>query len=79
MKYLKLALDEEVYHHLKTKFKGDEKDMSDFAVKVLTEELKKIFTDNSKTDSDNNTKGLEDYLKSGQSGSRSYGTKGQGW
>ena len=79
MKYLKLKLDEKTYQNLKTKFKGDEKAMCDFAVNALNDKLVKSFTNNSNSSSDKKTKGLEDYLKSGKSGSRSYGTKGQGW
>lgn len=79
MKHLNLELDEETYQRLKIKFKGDEKTMRDFVVKVLTDELVKTFADKDKADSDKNIKGLEDYLKLGKSGSRSYGTKGQGW
>ena len=79
MKQLRLELNEKTYQQLKTKFKGDEKAICDFAIKVLNDELSKIFTAQSKTDSEKKTNGLEDYLKSGKPGSRSYGTKGQGW
>ena len=53
--------------------------MRNFAAKILNDELSKIFLDESKSNSDLNTKDLENYLKSGKTGSRSYGTKGQGW
>lgn len=79
MKYLKLELDDETYQHLKTKFKGDEKAICDFAVNILTDKLSKILADENKAGPDKNIKDLDEYLKTGKSGSRSYGTKGQGW
>ena len=79
MKHLKLELDEKTYHHLKTKFKGDNEAMSDFAIKALTDALVKTFNGKSKAGSDKNTPDVKDYLKSDKSGSRSYGIKGQGW
>ena len=79
MKYIKLKLNDQTYHSLNKKFKNDEKLMSKFAAKILNDELSKIFLDESKSNSDLNTKDLENYLKSGKTGSRSYGTKGQGW
>ena len=79
MKYIKLKLNDQTYHSLNKKFKNDEKLMRNFAAKILNDELSKIFLDESKSNSDLNTKDLENYLKSGKTGSRSYGTKGQGW
>ena len=79
MKYIKLKLSDQTYNSLNKKFKNDEKLMSNFAAKILNDELSKIFLDESKSNSDLNTKDLENYLKSGKTGSRSYGTKGQGW
>ena len=79
MKYLKLELNAKIYHHLKAKFKGDEKAMSDFAVKALIDELSKFSTNKNLGDSDKNEAELKDYLKSIKPGSRSYGIKGQGW
>ena len=76
MNHLKLELDEDTYQYLKTKFKGDEKAMSDFVNKILTHELAKARNKKSTTD---NNDDLKNYLKSGKSGSRSYGIKGQGW
>ena len=79
MRHLNLELDQKTYQRLKTKFQGDEKAICDFAVKAIKDGLEKPFTNKSKTGPDKHTKDLESYLKSGNSGSRSYGTKGQGW
>jgi len=79
MKHLKLELGDETYQRLKEKFKGNEKAMSDFAAKALTDELLKLSTDKSVADSEKDKAALKDYLKSIKSGSRSYGIKGQGW
>lgn len=72
MKYLKLELDEKIYQNLKNKFNDDQKAIHDFVVKSLIDKLLEPSTDK-------NNQGLEEYLKSGKPGSRSYGTKGQGW
>ena len=79
MNILTLELDDENYKRLKKIFKGDEKAMSNFAAKVLADELTKISANKRKMDSTKNNTDLNDYLKSSKPGSRSYGTKGQGW
>ena len=45
MKHLKLELDNETYQRLKENFKGNEKAMSDFSVRAITNELLKFSTD----------------------------------
>ena len=79
MDHLKLKLDEGIYQYLKTKFNGDEKAINDFVNKVLTKELAKTRINKNTTDKNLKKGDLKDYLKSGKSGSRSYGIKGQGW
>ncbi len=78
MNYLKLKLDDEIYQYLKVKFDGDINAMEDFAKKTLSNEIKKIRLDPNDAEKNINAN-LENYLKSGKSGSRSYGIKGQGW
>ena len=78
MKNLKLELDDNTYQKLKEKFQGDEEAMCNFAAKILANELLNTFSEENKEGSDKN-KDLEKYLKSGKTGSRSYGIKGQGW
>ena len=46
---------------------------------MLSKEIKKIRLDPNDLDKKNTSDNLENYLKSGKSGSRSYGVKGQGW
>ena len=78
MNYLKLKLDDEIYQYLKVKFDGDINAMEDFAKKSLSKEIKKTRLDPNDAEKNINDN-LENYLKSGKSGSRSYGIKGQGW
>ena len=78
MNYLKLKLDDEIYQYLKVKFDGDINAMEDFAKKTLSNEIKKSRLDPNDAEKNINDN-LENYLKSGKSGSRSYGIKGQGW
>ena len=79
MNYLKLKLDDETYQYLKVKFGGDINAMEDFVKKTLSNEIKKKRLDPNESEKRNPDDNLENYLKSGKSGSRSYGIKGQGW
>ena len=79
MNSLKLKLDKDTFQYLKIKFNGDIKAMEDFAKKVLTKEIEKARLDSNKVEKKSIDDNLENYLKSGKTGSRSYGTKGQGW
>lgn len=79
MNYLKLKLDDETYQYLKVKFGGDINAMEDFVKKILSKEIEKTRLDPNESEKKNIDDNLENYLKSGKSGSRSYGIKGQGW
>ena len=79
MNYLKLKLDDDTYQYLKVKFDGDINAMEDFVKKILSNEIKKKRLDPNEADKKNIDDNLENYLKSGKPGSRSYGIKGQGW
>ena len=79
MNYLKLKLDDETYQYLKIKFGGDINAMEDFVKKILSNEIKNKRPDPTGVEKKNIDDKLENYLKSGKSGSRSYGIKGQGW
>ena len=79
MKYLKLKLDDDTYQYLKVKFNGDINAIEDFVKKTLSKEIKKKRLDPNDSEKKNIDDNLENYLKSGKSGSRSYGIKGQGW
>ena len=79
MNYLKLKLDDETYQYLKVKFGGDINAIEDFIKKTLSKEIEKTRLDPNDLEKKNTNDNLENYLKSGKSGSRSYGIKGQGW
>ena len=79
MNYLKLELDDATYQHIKSKFNNDKKAMSTYVIKLLTKKVKTDSLNNEKMKIKNRTNDLKDYLESGESGSRSYGIKGQGW
>ena len=79
MNFIKLKLDDATYQYLKDRFDGDVNLIEDFIKKILSKEIKKIRLDPNDLDKKNTSDNLENYLKSGKSGSRSYGIKGQGW
>ena len=79
MNYLKLKLDDDTYKYLKDKFDGDINAIEDFVKKTLSKEIEKTRLDPNDLEKKNINDNLENYLKSGKSGSRSYGIKGQGW
>ena len=79
MNYLKLKLDDDTYQYLKDKFDGDINAIEDFVKKTLSKEIEKTRLDPNDSEKKNTNDNLENYLKSGKSGSRSYGIKGQGW
>ena len=79
MNYLKLKLDDDTYQYLKDKFDGDINAIEDFVKKTLSKEIEKTRLDPNDLEKKNIDDNLENYLKSGKSGSRSYGIKGQGW
>ena len=79
MNYLKLKLDDDTYQYLKDKFDGDINAIEDFVNKTLSKEIKKKRFDPNDSEKKNIDDNLENYLKPGKTGSRSYGIKGQGW
>jgi len=79
MNYLKLKLDDDTYQYLKDKFDGDINAIEDFVKKTLAKEIEKKRLDPNDLEKKIIDDNLKNYLKSGKSGSRSYGIKGQGW
>ena len=79
MNSLKLKLDKDTYQYLKIKFNGDINAMEDFVKNILSNEIKNKGLDPTEAEKKNIDNKLENYLRSGKSGSRSYGIKGQGW
>ncbi|MEE9258320.1 MAG: hypothetical protein V3U37_02155 [Nitrospinaceae bacterium] len=76
-KNLTVPLDEKVYQRLLDNFGGDEKALQDAAARALENRFPE--PGETKIPSPDDPKGLEDYLKKGASGGKSYGIKGQGW
>ena len=79
MNHIKLELDDATYQHIKSKFNNDKKAMSTYIINLLTETVKTDSLNSEMTNIKNRTNDLKGYLESGESGSRSYGIKGQGW
>jgi len=79
MNNIKLEFDDATYQYIKSKFNNDKKAMSSYVTELLTEKIKNDSLNNEKVNIENRTNNLKDYLESGESGSRSYGIKGQGW
>jgi hypothetical protein len=79
MNDIKLELDDATYQYIKSKFNNDQKAMSAYITKILMETVKTDSLNNKKVNIKDKTNNLKDYLESGESGSRSYGIKGQGW
>ena len=79
MNHIKLELDDATYQHIKSKFNNDKKAMSTYIINLLTEKVKTDSLNSEMMNIKNRTNDLKDYLESGESGSRSYGIKGQGW
>ena len=71
MKYIKLKLSDQTYNSLNKKFKNDENLMSDFAAKILNNELSKILLDESKSISDLNPPNFTPYYTTRQTGRQS--------
>ncbi len=76
-KKLTIHLDEKVYKVLQDKFQGDKEAIDRFAGKAVEEGLKN--STEAKEEQKTSSVNLDDYLKTGNSGSRNYGAKGPGW
>lgn len=74
-KKLTLNLNEKVYQRLLAHCQGDENALQKYVAHIL--ETHKPESGQDAVEDIN--KGLEDYLKKGSAGTRSYGIKGQGW
>ena len=71
----KIELEDDLLKQLTQLCKDHEITLQDLIVKILKERLSQNRNNNSSIKKD----GLETYLNKGQSGSQSYGVKGQGW
>ncbi|MFQ5449176.1 MAG: hypothetical protein ACE5E9_01025 [Nitrospinaceae bacterium] len=70
-----IELDQKLYQRLHDHFKGNEKALKEFVARALENQL----AESTGSKPGPGTESLEDYLKKGKPGSRSYGVKGQGW
>ena len=76
-KIISITLKDKTVESLKKLFEDNDEAINDFISKAIDNELKKNTSD--KAEQKNDAEGLENYLKSGNTGSRDYGIKGQGW
>ena len=74
-KKLTLELDPKLMDRIRAQCKGDEKSVREFIAQAIEQKLDGI----SSNKNEPNASDLEEYLKKGQAGSRTYGVKGQGW
>ncbi|MBT5469713.1 MAG: hypothetical protein HOK41_03830 [Nitrospina sp.] len=72
---LNIDLEEEIFEQLKVLCKGDENAMKAYIIQALKNHVKQDKSPNVPEEKES----LENYLNQGQSGSRNYGVKGQGW
>jgi len=72
-----IILDDKVCGNLREIFKDDDEAIIKFVVQAINNELERC--GGVQSSSRKNSEGLEDYLQSGDAGSRNYGIKGQGW
>jgi hypothetical protein len=72
---LNIELEDEIFQKLHTLCKGDDEAIKKYIIQAIKYHVSK----DAPSDSSEKKESLEDYLNKGQSGSRNYGVKGQGW
>ena len=70
-----IELEDEIFQKLHTLCKGDDEAIKEYIVQAIKHHVSK----DGSSDISEDKGSLEDYLNKGQSGSRNYGVKGQGW
>lgn len=70
---IKIKLNDQLFKKLKKICNGDEIAMENYVNAILKEKF------NQENNADSSKENLENYLNKGQSGTRNYGVKGQGW
>ena len=68
-----LNIEPDLYQRLEKRFKNDEYGLNQFIIDAIRNQL------SDPTPLPDEKDGLENYLKKGSSGNRTYGVKGQGW
>jgi hypothetical protein len=72
---LDIEIEDEIFKKLHTLCNGDDEAIKEYIIQAIKHHVSQDGLSNSSSDKEN----LEDYLNKGQSGSRNYGVKGQGW
>jgi len=70
-----IELEDEIFQKLHTLCKGDDEAIKEYIIQVIKHHV----SQDGPSKSSEGKESLEDYLNKGQSGSRNYGVKGQGW
>ena len=70
-----IEIEDEIFQKLHILCKGDDNTINEYIIQAI----KNHISQNDPSGSSENSESLEDYLNKGQSGSRNYGAKGQGW
>ena len=72
---LNIEIEDEIFQKLHILCKGDDNAIKEYIIQAIKHHV----SQNDRSGSSDNNVSLEDYLNKGQSGSRNYGAKGQGW
>ena len=72
---LNIEIESDIFQKLHILCKGDDNAIKEYIIQAIKHHVSQ--KDRSGSSENNDT--LEDYLNKGQSGSRNYGAKGQGW
>ena len=72
---INIELEDEIFQKLNTLCRGDDEAIKEYIIQAIKHHV----SQDSLSDSSEDKQNLEDYLNKGQSGSRNYGVKGQGW
>ena len=72
---LNIEIEDEIFQKLHIVCKGDDNAIKEYIIQAIKHHV----SQNDRSGSSDNNVSLEDYLNKGQSGSRNYGAKGQGW
>ena len=70
-----IELEDEIFQKLHTLCKGDDEALQKYIIQAIKHHISRDVPYDITEDKES----LEDYLNKGQSGSRNYGVKGQGW
>ena len=72
---LNIEIEDEIFQKLHIVCKGDDNAIKEYIIQAIKHHV----SQNKPSGSSEKNENLEDYLNKGQSASRNYGAKGQGW